>query len=167
EVSGAFYNVDLTQALRNGQINVNFVSRPTLNGRDTVLRTSRDMRLRNGSSLSYGIGLSDLGDFEVEPLFSLSYLKPLKRGRIGFELNQSSEANENTDDAVVLTNLSASYALALTPTMNFSWSIGATLSDTEVVDATGTERLRRYGAQMSYRREVTRDWDLVARFQHS
>ncbi len=203
EVSGGFYRADLSQALRNGEITLNFSSQPTLNGRDTVLRTTRDMTLPRGSTFSYGIGLSDLGDFDTEALFSLAYVKPLKRGRFGIELNQRSDANENTDDAVILTNLTASYALALSPNLNFSlraglndvdarsatgedrrgvnlrsdlvgqinaissWSIGATLSDTEVVDQAGTENLRRYGVQMTYRRELTRDWDLVARYQHS
>lgn len=48
-----------------------------------------------------------------------------------------------------------------------SWSIGANLADTRATDAGIETREKRFGVQMSYRRELTRDWDMVAQYQHA
>ena len=47
-----------------------------------------------------------------------------------------------------------------------SWSAGITASDTRTSALTNEEQ-RRYGVQLSYRREVAKEWDMVARYQHT
>ncbi len=48
-----------------------------------------------------------------------------------------------------------------------SWSAGLTFSDTRTTSPGVSEQQRRYGLQMAYRREVAKDWDMVARYQHT
>ncbi|MEO0369834.1 MAG: hypothetical protein AAF231_00115 [Pseudomonadota bacterium] len=202
EADGVTLEADLDRALPNGSIGVDFISAPTLNGRDNTLRVNRAMELTRNRQLSYGIGVSNTADLGSEPLFSLAYVQPLKRGRFGVTLNQETRTEENSDEAVVLTSVTANYALALSPNVNWSvragvndiaarsttgsdrrgislrtdlvgrinnvssWSLGGTLGDTRVSDNVDEARERRFGVQMAYRREMTRDWNMVAQYQH-
>jgi hypothetical protein len=200
---GQTYGVDFTRALSNGAIGASFFSEPSVNGRINTLRTSRDMDLRREGTLSYGIGATNTEGFLLEPLFTLDYAQPLQRGRFGIQLSQEARTDEEDDDAVILTRLSANYALALTETLNWSinagfndvaarsdtgedrrridfrsnvtgqindissWSLGGNLSDTSTSNLASSDRERRYGIQLSYRRDVSQDWDVVARYQHT
>lgn len=47
-----------------------------------------------------------------------------------------------------------------------SWSAGINFSDVETSSATSSESQRRFGVNLSYRRQMSRDWDLVTSFQH-
>lgn len=48
-----------------------------------------------------------------------------------------------------------------------SWSLGASIDDTRVVESGITTTQQRYGVQLGYRRALTSDWNMVAQYQHS
>lgn len=200
---GITYGGTLSRVLPNGTIGVDFSSTETTNGRRNTLRANRAMTLPRDATLSYGIGVSKTDGFSSEPLFTLAYAKPLKRGRFGLAFSQEARTDEEEDDAVILTQLSANYALALSPTVNWlvsaglndvsaksdtgedrrrinlssnlngqindvsSWSAGITFSETDTSSALDDEEQRRYGVQLAYRRALAREWDMVARYQHT
>jgi hypothetical protein len=200
---GQTYGVGFTLTRPNGAIETNFSSSPSVNGRRNTLRTNRSMDLRRDGTLSYGVGITKTEGFSSEPLFSLAYAQPTQRGRFGIQLTQEARTDEEDDEAVILTQLSANYALALTETLNWSvsagfndvaaradtgedrrrinlrsnltgqindissWSFGANLSDTSTSSLAVSDSERRYGIQLSYRRDLAQDWDVVARYQHT
>ena len=200
---GLAYDLGLARRLPNGQIGVDFTSEPTLNGRRSTLQANRQMTLRREGTLSYGIGVSKTEGFSSEPLFNIAYVQPLKRGTFDVQFSQQARTDEEDDEAVILTTLSANYAMPLSDTLNWSigvdandvaasgatgedrrqlglrtnlsgqinsissWSAGMTLGDVRTTLAGATESERRYGLQLAYRREVARDWDMVARYQHT
>lgn len=199
---GLAYDLGLTQDLRNGTVGVDFNSQPTLNGRRSTLRANRALTLRRDGTLSYGLGVTKTDGFSAEPLFSLAYRQPLKRGRFGASFSQEARTDELDEDAVILTRLTTNYAMPLTSQLNWSlglsvndvaargdtgedrrqvslrsdlvgqisdissWSAGLTLSETDTSDLTSDETQRRYGIELGYRRQMTRDWDMVARYSH-
>ena len=200
---GARYTVAVDRDLPNGTVGLDFASVPTLNGRRNTLRADRAMDLPRGATLAYGIGVTKTEGLSAEPLFSLAYGRPLKLGSFGFEFSQEARTGEEDDDAVILSRLSATYATALSPTVDWtvnaglsdvsarqpggedrrrvdlrtdlrgqitpvsSWSAGLTFSETETNEGLAGDRQRRYGVQLSYRRELAREWDMVARYQHT
>jgi len=200
---GLAYDGTLRQDLRNGSATVDFDSQPTLNGRRNTLRANRALTLRRDGTLSYGLGVTKTDGFSAEPLLSLAYNQPLKRGRFGVTFSQEARTNELDDEAVILTQLEANYALPLTSTINWSmglrvndvaarddtgedrrglnlrgnltgqindissWSAGVTLSDTDTSNLAGAANRRRYGIIFGYRRQMTRDWDLIANYSHN
>lgn len=202
QTDGLTFQASLNRDLPNGGLVTSFSTRPTLNGRDTQIRVARNKELKRGRGLTYGLALSDLEGDGVVPLVTLSYIHPLRRGRFEFNLDQQARTTETVDGAVIFTSIESSYALALTPRMNFSvravvsdldarlnggenrravqlrsdlvgqidpvssWSVGLTLEDIEVSNLSEEVNDRSFGVQMSYRREMTRDWDMVARYQH-
>lgn len=202
EVSGARFLVGLTRDMPNGNIAVDFTTEPTLNGRDSVFRVSREQTLVRGGELAYGIGVSETDDLGVEPLYRLSYLKPLRRGRFDLSLNQQVRGSDSTAESVILTDFSLGYGLELTPRMNFSvraglqdvaaqrddddrrslnlrsdlggrineissWTLSATFQDSRSVVEGVDRQQRRYGVQMAYRRALTRDWNVIAQYEHA
>lgn len=48
-----------------------------------------------------------------------------------------------------------------------SWSAGISLSDTRNWSSTSSQQQNRYGIDLTYRRELAREWDLVARYQYT
>ena len=201
-IDGVRLSTELTHTLPNGEISTNFSTQPTLNGRESTLRVNRSQALRGGAQLSYGLGVSHNSDLGTEPLFNLTYVQPLRRGRLSFDFNQEARSAEATDEQGLFTQASLGYALALSPRVNFSvragldnldilattefrrslnlrsdlvgqineissWSIGATVTDIEGFKQGLDTDEQRYGIEMAYRRELTRDWNMVARYQHS
>lgn len=137
---GLAYTANLDRALPNGAIGVSFRSEETLNGRRNTLRTNRSMTLRRDGTLSYGIGVTKTSGFSAEPLFTLAYAQPLRLSRFNIELSQEARTDEEDDDAVILTRLSANYAVPLTETLDFS--VSANLNDIAAQGATGEDRRR-------------------------
>lgn len=200
---GLAYDLALTQALRNGTIGAVFDSQPTLNGRRDTLRANRALTLRREGTLAYGLGLTRTDGFSAEPLVTLAYSQPLRRGRFDIDFTQEARTDELDEEAVILTRLSANYAMPLTARINWSlglaiddvsareetgedrravnlrtditgqiseissWSAGIVLSDTDTSAPSGDETRRRYGITLGYRRQMTRDWDMVASYSHN
>ena len=48
-----------------------------------------------------------------------------------------------------------------------SWSVGATVAEIKGLNEGLSSEEQRYGIEMAYRRALTRDWIMVARYQHS
>lgn len=140
ETDGLAYGLDLSQSLRNGLIAVNFSSEPTLNNRRHTLRATRSMALRNEGALSYGLGLTRTEGLGTEPLFSLAYSVPLKRGGVSFGFSQEARTDEEDDEAVILTRMTANYDFALTSTVN--WTLAGSISDVNARETSGEDRRR-------------------------
>lgn len=138
ETDGLAYGLDVNRSLRNGLIAVNFLSEPTLNNRRNTLRATRSMALRNDGALSYGVGVTHTEGLGTEPLFTLAYSVPLKRGGVSFGFSQEARTDEEDDEAVILTRVTANYDFALTNTLN--WSLGASASDVNAREDTGEDR---------------------------
>lgn len=137
---GLTYGASLTRSVPNGEIVADFSSAPTLNGRRDTLRVNRSTSLRRDGTLSYGIGVTKTAGFSSEPLFTLAYTQPLRQGRFSVNLSQEARTDEEDDEAVILTRLSANYAVPLTETIN--WSVTAGLNDVAARATTGEDRRR-------------------------
>lgn len=140
ETDGLAYGLDVNRSLRNGLIAVNFLSEPTLNNRRNTLRATRSMALRNDGALSYGVGVTHTEGLGTEPLFTLAYSVPLKRGGVSFGFSQEARTDEEDDEAVILTRVTANYDFALSNTLN--WTLNGSVSDVNAREATGEDRRR-------------------------
>lgn len=135
---GLSLGLGLTQTLKNGTLSIDFSTDPTSSGRRSSLRANRVMDLRRDGRLSYGVGLTKTKGFSAEPLLSLSYAQPLKRGEVDLSFSQRARTDETSDEPVILTRLSARYRGDLTSRVN--WSIGASINDVDAQSPTGEDR---------------------------
>lgn len=126
--------------------------------------------IRDGSfsfRLSQDANTSGAGNEVVTSRLSATYgraLSPATRLSLSASYNEEDGSLEGSEDrrqvqarANIRTNLSRLSSLAF----------GLTYSNTEVTSISVDDTQKRYGAQVTYRRSLTEDWNMVAALEHS
>ena len=158
---GVDYSASLRYRRPNGSITASASRSINSNGAVDEYSVGRSLAFRNGS-LTANAGVSTFDDGESFPSFGLSYGRQTKRGRISVAARQFAGTTSEDLDAI-FSSVTASYRENLTATSSVTFTAGYNTSN--VVDSFETDRQStRFG--LTYRQDVTRDWDLAAGYQY-
>jgi hypothetical protein len=158
---GIGYSLGSTRDLVNGTLSADIKSTIDSAGRQTTLLVGRDMELKTGS-LSYSFGVLKTEGDSAQPLANINYVRELPRGQFNLGFSQSGNV-DSLDRNIVNTRLSAGFSQVINATS--TWNAGISLIDTNVLGF--DEDTSRLDFDLSYNREVTRDWDMVVGYTHS
>ncbi len=147
----------------NGSARADLQSNIEENGRRTTFRLGRAIALRGGD-LSFSAGLVDSEDLDMAPLFGVSYSHELQRGSLSVSLRQDPGTSTDSEE-VVNTRFSVNYSERINSIS--SWNAGLSLRDVSFLNDALSEDSRRIDLNASYRRDLTRDWDLVSGVRYS
>lgn len=157
---GVGIDLSVSQARPNGSIGASLSSRVDEDGRLTQARISRALDLPDGQ-LSFSLGVIDSDDADLRPIASLSYSRETKRGALVATLSQTPTTDDG--ESVVNTALRVNYSSEIN---NISgWS--AALAYSESNELGSEDDASRASATLSYRRNLTKDWDLRAGVTHA
>jgi len=159
--NGLGYRLASIRELTNGSLTAEIESSVLSNGRETRASVERALDLRDGS-LSFSFGVLRPPRQKSQPLLNIDYLKELPRGefRVGLSQSTSIDAEQRT---VLNSQLNANYSQTINSVSN--WSAGLGFVDSNVLGF--DEDTSRIDLTVSYDRELTRDWDLVAGYTYS
>lgn len=159
---GPGLDLTLTHDRPNGTLAVSFASDISSTGRRNNLSVERSMELPRGA-LSYSLGVTKSDNTDLEPTLGLTYEQELARGSFNVSLTQTA-LTDNDDDEALRTRLSAGYSQEINTISG--WDAGLSFADYNVLTVGGTDT-RRIDLDLSYRRELTRDWDLRVGYEHA
>lgn len=122
----------------------------------------RLITFKNGQ-LSANIGISEFESGESTPTYSVAYSRDTRRGSFDISARQSAGLSADNDD-VTFTSLSASYTESISQSASLTFA--ATYSASDLVDFdTGDTDRSEFG--VTYRQDLTREWDFAAGFSYS
>lgn len=157
---GLSATAELTQALQNGELTGTFNTRIGENGRQSTLRLSRAIELRDGS-FEAGIGYGEI-EGNGNALFTLAYQQERKRSNISFRFDQSfSSANDGS--AVLNSSLGLNYRQELTSRSAVSLAVNYRETDPVASTIDGTEQI---SVNVSYDHELTDRWSFIGGLTH-
>lgn len=158
---GIGYSLGATRDLVNGTVSADLESTIDSAGRQTTFLVGRSMELKTGS-LSYSFGLLRAQGASTQPLANVNYVRELPRGQFNVGFSQSGSV-DSLDRNIVNTRLTAGFTQAINSSSN--WNAGLSLIDTNILGV--DEDTARFDFDLSYNREMTRDWDMVVGYTHS
>jgi hypothetical protein len=151
----------ITKTLKDGTIGADFDTRVTSDGRRDTVRVTRVLNLPRGAfSLSLGAVKTEASS--AQPLVDMTYRQEMPRGLVTLGLRQQASISDD-DETLINTRLRASYNEEINASS--SWGLTALLADSDAVDF--DDDSRRLDLGVDYRRELARDWDLVANYTYS
>lgn len=144
----------------NGTLAASLSSALNNTGRRTNLRISRAYELPRGT-LAFSIGATASKKTDPRPIVTLSYGQELPRGAFLASLSQET-VNARNEEA-----LRSRLALSWQGEINAasSWNAALNLADYTVLSGDKSSTFRTE-ATLSWRRALTRDWDLEAGYRH-
>lgn len=160
--NGSEYNARVVYDRPNGRYTFTADRQITSNGTLDEYSIGRLINFKN-ARLQASAGVSNFETGESTPTYSVSYNRETRRGTINLAARQSAGLTTDNED-VAFTSLSASYTESITQdsSLTFVATYAASdLLDTDLGDTTRTE----FG--VTYRRDLTREWDLSAGIAYS
>lgn len=151
----------ITKTLQNGTIGADFDTRVTSDGRRDTVRLTRAIALPRGD-FSLTVGAAKTNTSGLQPLVDMTYNQDVPRGRLTLGLSQRVSIGDD-DESQINTRLRAEYNEEIN--QNSSWGVSALLADTDAIDL--DDDSRRLDLGVDYRRELARDWDMVANYTYS
>ena len=161
--SGTSLGISADLDMPNGSVGVDLQSDIGENGRRSTFRLSRSMSLPGGD-LSFSAGVVDSESQDLAPLFGVNYSHELPRGSLSLALRQDPGTSTDSEE-VVNTRFSVNYSETINSVS--SWNAGLSVRDVNFLNDTLSEDSRRVDLNASYRRDLTRDWDIVSGVRYS
>jgi hypothetical protein len=154
---GSEVGVTATRTFDDGVFSLSAAHELSASGERTTLTAFRSLTLKS-ATLSASLGAVRFDSGEVLPLATLSYAQELPRGAaVNVALSQSADSDLEDRD-IVRSQLTASYSQPLTASS--SWSIDGSLARIDVVGSTDEDSTAA-ALGLTWRRDLTRDWDLA------
>lgn len=161
---GIGFDVDLVQDRPNGNITAGLSSDIDQNGRRTSLRFGRNLEMKAGS-LGFSLGLSQRDDGDIRPLYRLDYERQLSEdAAVRAELTQSFDTDTDGTEALN-TGFNLAYQQPLTKVSDISMAFN--FRDTNIIDDDEGDDASRLSLGITYRHDITRNWDLAAGYSRS
>lgn len=153
---GIGLDLSMTKDRADGSLGATLTSRIDDSGRRTVATVRRDFDLPLGA-LGFSIGVVDQeDDTSLRYTAGLNYTRETPRGLISASLSQSPGTSDG--DAFISTQLNLAYSADINQVSG--WSAGLSYFASNEIG--GTDDDTRTSASISYRRELTQDWDMNA-----
>lgn len=160
---GAVGSLEITEALRNGEISFGGSSRLNENGQRNSVFLGRVMELPSGS-IDANVGLSNSNATDIRPFANISYLIERPTSSFEFNMRQNFTVDDDGND-VVNAAFGASYIRQVTPlsSWGFDASAGRQTQLDEFSTSNGTTRLT---VTASYNHTLTDSWGLSTGLTH-
>ena len=156
---GVGLSVSLTQPRPNGEIGLSLTSRVDNSGRRTSANLSRSYDATNGG-LSLSLGLVDQEGEDIEVTTGVNYRRVASDRSLSATLVQRPSTSDG--EAFLNTSFSLNYAQAINEIS--SWDAGLSYGESGLIG--GASGDSRTSAQISYTRDLTKDWNLRAGLSH-
>jgi hypothetical protein len=161
ETDGIAFTLSAQREMRNGVIGARVARTINEAATRTLISFDRGVDLRDGS-LSYSIGYSFSEDDGDDALVgSLDYVRELRTSRLSARLSQEAVSSDGGDDTLV-TRIAVGFNQEINSASSLGVDFGLGRSDTLVA---GGDTTTRANLGVSYRRELTRDWDWVLGYE--
>ena len=160
--SGPEVTVGLVRQMPNGTLSFELASVVTDTGTRSTARVEREQELRLGE-LTWSAGVTRGSEGDVDALYGLEYARPGKRGELSLSLQRAIRADAFGEESLV-DQFQVGYRRKLSEQARLD--TGLTYRNTDYFSA-GTESVEQFDFGVSYRHQLTRDADVVARFTHS
>lgn len=161
---GYSFGLGYAQDLPNGGFAIDASSTLESIGNRNTLSFSRNIDLPDGEiEVLAGVTNNDTSD--LSPIFRLGYSRDLRDGEISARVEQNVRQSRRDDDEFRNRILSLAYSQEINSVSGWRTSLGYAESD----NLTDGSRERRTDFLISYRRDLTQDWDIVSgyRFEQS
>jgi hypothetical protein len=161
ETDGIAFTLSAQREMRNGLIGARVARTINEAATRTLISFDRGVDLRDGS-LSYSVGYSFSEDNGDDALVgSLDYVRELRTSRLSARLSQEAVSSDGGDDTLV-TRIAVGFNQEINSASSLGVDFGLGRSDTLVA---GGDTTTRANLGVSYRRELTRDWDWVLGYE--
>ncbi|MBE0414342.1 hypothetical protein [Yoonia sp.] len=158
---GATAALSATQDMPNGTLSGRITTNVTTGGRLTTLEVDRALDLPRGT-LSFGAGLGQIDDGDLQTLARLSWREQAPRAEYGVSLDHRLAVDRDGDSAIN-SQISLSWQQELDTLSRFGADLS--LRDTNRLDA-GAADTRQTSLSLSFRRDLTPDWGLRTSYTH-
>lgn len=156
---GIFVESELTWTRPNGTAGLLLDSPIDVNGRRTTVRVFRSMELPRGA-FGYSVGLSHAEGLDTRPLVGLNWEYEMPRATFIAELSQTPTTSRDNVETVNSV-LSLNYIQELTT--RSALDILFSMRDANE-EGTGASDSRRVSLDVTYRQDLSRDWNLIGQF---
>lgn len=158
---GIGFSVAAVTDLPNGSITGSIRQTVNTSGDRTTINLGRAMELPLGA-LSYGVGytFSDEGEDRLTADFAIS--RDLPTGSVQATLTQQAGVNDD-EEQVLVTRVGVAYNQEVNSVSGFTVNFG--LGRTEEIGLAGSDETTRANLGLTYRRELTEDWDWTLGYQ--
>lgn len=159
---GLSADLGVTMDRPNGTIFSNLSTSYNTTGRRDSFSLGRSVELPRGA-LSYSLGVTDSDSSDPNLTATVSYEQELPRGGFNLSLTRAG-VSDNDDNEALRTRLSMGYQQSINASS--SWDARLSYADYDVLSGTGTDT-RRTSLSLSYRQELTREWDLRVGYEYA
>lgn len=159
--SGTGAQVSLERQLKDGSLRFSVSRDIGSTGNNDTIRLARSMELPN-ANLTWNIGYNWAGSGNSNPLFGINYSKEFRAARLNVGLSQD-VTNSGTTDRIN-TTFNVSYDQEITEIA--SLVAGVTVRNIDVLTPTGNDSTR-IDFNLTYRRNISRDWALTGGYRYS
>ncbi len=146
----------------NGSIGARYNSRISSTGRTDTLWFDRDLDLPRGA-LSFSLGATESDNSSVRGIANITFSQELPSGLFNATFAQSATTRNEDEDEAIRTTLNLGYTHQINSISSLAAS--ANLANINVLGDTGGDS-DRATLSLTYRHEVTKDWDLTAGVEH-
>ncbi|MBC56972.1 MAG: hypothetical protein CL814_08550 [Confluentimicrobium sp.] len=159
---GVSSNLGLTLQRPNGTISASYATDVTSTGRRDTVSVGRSLQLPRGAlSASLGVTESDTTSSQTVANLTYSYQRPAATFRASVS---QSALTDNNDNEALRTRVSVGYNYLINNTSALDASLA--VADYNVLTSGGTDT-QRADLTLSYRRNLTADWDLTTGYTYS
>ena len=158
---GGSATLSATRALTNGTLSGRIDSNVTAGGRLSTFRADRAFDLRSGGQLSFGAGIGQIDNDDVQALARASWTGETQTGRYALTLNRTLAINSDGESALNSV-VSLSWQQDLDRVSSFG--TGLSLRDTTRLD--GGADTAQANLSLSWRRDLTQNWRVRTTYTH-
>lgn len=130
-------------------------------GTRNTISFSRDLDLPDGS-LVFSAGVTNNDTSDLNPILGIEYARELRDGEISARVEQRVDQGRTSDDEFRNRLIEVAYSQQINSVSGWQTSFG--FAESEDLSDGSLDRQTNFG--ISYRRDLTRDWDIVGGYRY-
>lgn len=158
---GYSFSLGYSQDLPNGGFSVNASSTLQNIGTRNTLRFSRDFVLPDGDLVLYA-GVTNNDTSDLNPILGVEYTRELRDSQISARVEQRVNQASTSDDEFLNRLIEVDYSREVNSVSGWQTSFG--FAESENLTDGSVDRQTNF--QISYRRDLTRVWDVVGGYRY-
>jgi hypothetical protein len=158
---GYSFAISYGQDLPNGGLSVSASSLLENIGTRNTISFSRDFELPDGG-LVFRAGLTNNDTSDLSPILGIDYSRQLRDGAFNARVEQRISQSRTSDDEFRNRLIEIGYSQEINSVSGWQTSVGYT--EAENLTDGSLDRQTNFG--LSYRRDLTRDWDVVGGYRY-
>jgi len=149
------------QALTNGSLSIEASSILENIGSQNTISFSRNLDLPDGN-LAFVIGINNYGSSDIYGLLGIEYAREFRDAVLSARVRQELDQSTSSNDEFLNRLIEFDYSKQINSVSSWQASVGYFQSE-DLTDGSNTERSN---FQISYRRDLTQDWEVVGGYRY-